>query len=155
VIRASFFPVVIGLLLSGGSPASARPNGDPRFANYCVTIKFEAAPHDRVSVIDVVLENATITKLPNYPPGWQFDIKQEIEGNTVIFAAALGGVAQLPPSRLNCLFVVQNSFIDKGAHLSGKGSLSFGIEPQTHLVLRPDQFRFDKVGTAAKHSRLK
>lgn len=155
MIRTSLFPIVIGLLLCDGSLASDRPNGHSKFADYCVTIKIETAGHGRVSVIDTVLENATITAIPNYPAGWQFDIKQEIEGDTVIFGAALAGAAQLAPSQLKCLVVVQNSFIDKGAKLSGKGSVSFGIEPQTHIALRPDQFRFEKVGTAEERPRLK
>lgn len=145
MIRSDVCLFAIGLLLSTNSVAGGRSAENPKFTSYCLTIELDRRDHDRVSVLNAVLKNATIIAVPRYPPGWQFDIKQEVEGDTVIFGAALAGVAQLDPSQLKCLVMVQNSFVDKQAILSGTGTISFGIEPQTQIVLRPDQFRFDKV----------
>ncbi len=146
MIRPGLCLFVIGLLLSTSSVAAERSPETPKFTSYCLTIELGRTDHARISVIDAVLKNATIIAIPKYPAGWQFDIKQEIEGDTIILGAALAGVAQLDPDELKCLVLVQNSFADKRARLSGKGSISFGIEPQTQIALRPNQFRFDKLG---------
>ncbi len=146
MIRLGLWLLAMGLLLSTYSVAAEQWSQNPGFRSYCLTIELERTDHARISVIDAVLKNATIIAIPKYPAGWQFDIKQEIEGDTIIFGAALAGVAQLDPGQLKCLVVVQNSFADKRARLSGKGSISFGIEPQTQIALRPNQFRFDQLG---------
>ena len=120
-------------------PAQAR--------DYCVTIKSDARPGERVSTIDLVLKNATLVSIPRYPPGWQIEIRQEVEGDTFIFGGALAGVAEIEPGELKCLFRVQRSFDDKSVRMAGSGSIGFGIEPERRVRLQNSQVLFSTTDT--------
>jgi hypothetical protein len=132
------FVVILLIFTAFASPAGAN--------SYCVSIAPEARSGERVSALDLVLEHATLVSIPKYPVGWQLDIRQEVEGDTVISGAALAGVAELLPRELGCLFEVRRSFNERAIPMTGRGTVSFGIDPQRQVVLRSEQIRFVKSG---------
>lgn len=117
-----------------------------RANTYCVAVAPEVRSGERVSGLDLVLVHATLVSIPKYPVGWQLDIRQEIEGDTAISGAALAGVAELPPRELGCLFEVRRSFNERAITMTGRGTVSFGIDPRRQVVLRSEQIRFIKPG---------
>lgn len=115
--------------------------------DYCVTIAVDLRGRERVSMIDLVLENAIVTSIPRFPFGWQLEIENQTDGTVVIFGAAMGSIVQLYGDDLRCLVRIQNRVFDGTTPpITAKGSvhISTGVN-EWAVLLNEDQIVLEEI----------
>ena len=125
----------------------AEAQGGGEFPRYCLTIAVELRPtlRERVSVIDLVIENASVVSIPRFPPGWELKIQNQIDSSpTLIFGGATGSVAELAAEDMSCLFQIENSVPGRPPiNVNGKVTISTGtteseiVLGKRHILLQP------------------
>jgi hypothetical protein len=111
-LAATKFGIVWVALALLVSPACAQQKPGGKFPRFCLTTAVQIWPglRERVSVIDLVIENASVVAVPRFPPGWEFKIQNWVDTSpSRIFGGATGSVAELAAEDLKCLFEVEDS----------------------------------------------
>jgi hypothetical protein len=111
-VTAAKFGIVWVALALVVSPACAQQKPGGKFPRFCLTIAVQLRPglRERVSVVDLVIENASVVAVPRFPPGWEFKIENRVDVSpSRIFGGATGSVAELAADDLKCLFEVEDS----------------------------------------------
>jgi hypothetical protein len=130
------------------SPVSAHQQAGDQFPRYCLTIAVALRPalRERVSVIDLVVENGTVAAIPRFPPGWQLSVENRVEVSpTRIFGGATGSVAELSAEELKCLFEVEDSVPGTPPiKVAGSVHISTG-DHERRVFLRQDQIVLERV----------
>lgn len=116
------------------------------FPRYCLTITPDLRNRERVSVIDLVIQNGTVVRVPRFPPGWEIKIQDQIEGSSVIFGGAMGSVAELGIEDLKCLFEIEND-VPGTPPVVVKGSIYINNnEHERRVILGKRQLLLETVG---------
>jgi len=136
-------PAMLALLL-GTVCTTGQVNAD-EFPRYCLTIALDLHDREEVSGIDIVVQNATVVRVPRFPPGWEIKIENQIEGTTIISGSATGSVAELNRNELKCLFQIHNA-VTGTPPITATGSVYISTgETEHRLFLHKSQIILEKI----------
>jgi hypothetical protein len=109
-----------------------------------VTIAVELHDRQRVSVIDLVVDNGSVVSIPRFPAGWGINVENHVDVSPVsIFGGAEGSVVELGLKDLKCLFEIEDDLTGAPLKVSGKIAISTGTQ-ETTINLRQDQIILER-----------
>jgi hypothetical protein len=150
VIYAKFGMVWATLALLIG-PVCALAQGGAKFPRYCLTIAIELRPglRERVSMIDLTIENGSVVAIPRFPAGWEIKIQNQVDiSPALIFGGATGAVAELGVEDMKCLFEIENSVPGRPPiNVNGKVTISTGTT-ESEVVLGKSQILLQPIAPA-------
>lgn len=130
------------------SPVCALAQGGAKFPRYCLTIAIELRPglRERVSMIDLTIENGSVVAIPRFPAGWEIKIQNQVDiSPALIFGGATGAVAELGVEDMKCLFEIENSVPGTpSVKVTGRIAVSTGTDERI-LALRNGQIVLARI----------
>ena len=139
--------ILLAAVLAASACRSTQAS-DAKLPRFCLTISVDlrADLREEVSVIDLVIKNASVVSIPRFPAGWAIKIQNYVDNTpTSIFGGATGGVAELQAKDLKCLFELEDS-VPGTPQITVKGSVYVSNgETERRIFLHHDQIVLERI----------
>jgi hypothetical protein len=111
-----------------------------------LAVDLRANLREEVSVIDLVIADASVISIPRFPAGWGIKVQNYVDNTpTTILGGATGSVAELRAEDLKCLFEIENS-VPGTPPITVTGSVDISNGKAVHrLFLRKGQIVLKKT----------